>query len=45
MKLAPQWAKLMLPFGYDTVTIDEFWSVSLLPPTFNHTRMYLGCIR
>eukprot|EP01050_Picozoa_sp_SAG11_P027631 SAG11_NODE_7075_length_1198_cov_1.496815_1_plen_156_part_00 len=25
MKLAPQWAKLMLPSGYDTVTIDEFW--------------------
>ena len=25
MKLAPQWAKLMLPSGYDTLTIDEFW--------------------
>ena len=25
MKLAPEWAKLMLPSGYDTVTIDEFW--------------------
>jgi hypothetical protein len=25
MKLAPQWAKLMGPSGYDTVTIDEFW--------------------
>lgn len=25
MKLATQWAKLMLPSGYDTVTIDEFW--------------------
>ena len=25
MKLAPAWAKLMLPSGYDTVTIDEFW--------------------
>jgi alpha-galactosidase len=25
MKVASSWSKLMLPSGYDTLTIDEFW--------------------